>query len=446
MPNINQDTPIFNLKAVVRETGLKADTLRAWERRYGLPTPSRSQGRQRLYCQRDIQVLKWLIARQQEGMTISRAVKLWRQLESDGKDPFAIMPLAPTPPQASTLPAGNTLEQLRHDWIQACQRFDETQAEQSLAQAFALFPAEIVFQQVIAQGLVEIGERWHNNHLTPHQEHFATALARRRIEMLLAACPPPSRSEHLLIGCAPKEEHAIPALLLSYYLKRQGLHITYLGANVPQHQFETTLEQIQPRLLILTSQRLTTAAHLIDIARQIQTTETMLAYGGRLFSQHPALRQRISGYYLGDNLLQVPAQVERILAQPGAPQPAPELSPTEQQALIDFQIYWPQILGVLRASPDPLLRTMNEADFELISTHLTENITAALRFGDITLAEIELPWLQHFLQQRRYDESFLPAYLQQIQKIAAGLLPPSAQVLNTWLQNITRTGIFTPTS
>ena len=42
------DGPYFNLKAVVQQTGLKPDTLRAWERRYGLPTPQRSSGGHRL--------------------------------------------------------------------------------------------------------------------------------------------------------------------------------------------------------------------------------------------------------------------------------------------------------------------------------------------------------------------------------------------------------------
>ena len=56
--------PTFNLKAVVNETGLKPDTLRAWERRYGLPKPHRTPGGHRLYSQRDIDMLKWLISRQ----------------------------------------------------------------------------------------------------------------------------------------------------------------------------------------------------------------------------------------------------------------------------------------------------------------------------------------------------------------------------------------------
>jgi DNA-binding transcriptional MerR regulator len=58
-----QQTPTFNLKAVLKETGLKPDTLRAWERRYGLPQPERSPGGHRLYSQRDIDIIKWLMTR-----------------------------------------------------------------------------------------------------------------------------------------------------------------------------------------------------------------------------------------------------------------------------------------------------------------------------------------------------------------------------------------------
>ena len=83
------DLPIFNLRAVVQETGIKSDTLRAWERRYGLPQPERTSGGHRLYSRRDIEILKWLIARQETGLSISKAVDLWRQLESNGEDPLA---------------------------------------------------------------------------------------------------------------------------------------------------------------------------------------------------------------------------------------------------------------------------------------------------------------------------------------------------------------------
>ena len=76
----NTTAPVYNLKAVVMETGLKPPTIRAWERRYGLPQPQRTDGGHRQYSERDIETLKWLIARQAEGISISHATELWRTL------------------------------------------------------------------------------------------------------------------------------------------------------------------------------------------------------------------------------------------------------------------------------------------------------------------------------------------------------------------------------
>ena len=82
------DKPAYNLKVVLKVTGIKADVLRAWERRYGLPMPQRSPGGHRQYSQRDIATIKWLIARQNEGLSISNAVEQWKEIESNGKDPL----------------------------------------------------------------------------------------------------------------------------------------------------------------------------------------------------------------------------------------------------------------------------------------------------------------------------------------------------------------------
>jgi len=140
------DTPVYNLKAVVLETGLKPDTLRAWERRYGLPTPNRSDGGHRLYSERDIQVLKWLVARQQAGLSISRAAELWQRLSESGQDPAEMPEYAPAHrlAHAPLMLAGQALEDLRSAWVQACLAFDEQRAEAALNQALAQSPVENV--------------------------------------------------------------------------------------------------------------------------------------------------------------------------------------------------------------------------------------------------------------------------------------------------------------
>ena len=87
MPSISQ-SPAYNLKVVLKETGLKADVLRAWERRYNLPQPQRTPGGHRLYSEYDIEIVKWLRTRQAEGLSISRAVELWKETIAAGNDPL----------------------------------------------------------------------------------------------------------------------------------------------------------------------------------------------------------------------------------------------------------------------------------------------------------------------------------------------------------------------
>jgi len=157
MSSRNQE-PLFNLKAVVQQTGLKPDTLRAWERRYGLPSPARSSGRHRLYTQRDIEVLRWLIARQREGLSISRAVDLWRQMEAGRGDTLPI-PLLPGSISEPRL-VGGMLDRLRQEWLAACLAYDEQRAEQAAAQAFALYPPETVCLELLQRALAEVGDLW----------------------------------------------------------------------------------------------------------------------------------------------------------------------------------------------------------------------------------------------------------------------------------------------
>ena len=131
---MEQGGPRFNLKAVVQQTGLKPDTLRAWERRYGLPLPERSSGGHRLYSQPDIDTIKWLVARQREGLSIKRAVELWRQVEAEGRDPWQeVIPFdSPAVPILRPDAAAETIAQLREQWIDACLAFDEQRAQQLL--------------------------------------------------------------------------------------------------------------------------------------------------------------------------------------------------------------------------------------------------------------------------------------------------------------------------
>ena len=235
----NSDTPTFNMKVVVQETGLKPDTLRAWERRYGMPAPQRTQGGHRLYSQYEIDKLKWLTTRQAEGLSISKAVDLWHKLEDQGEDPLQTLP-APTS-STTTSPqvflSGSGLADLRQAWVSACLNFDEYSAQHILAQAFAIFPIETVCFDLLQQGLATIGQGWYEDTVSVQQEHFASAIALRQVEALLVSQSFTKGEDRLLIGCPPQEEHTFSPMLLTLLCRRRNWNVVYLGANVPLDRF-----------------------------------------------------------------------------------------------------------------------------------------------------------------------------------------------------------------
>ncbi|MHC1770169.1 MAG: MerR family transcriptional regulator [Flexilinea sp.] len=126
------------MKAVVKETGLTPATLCAWERRYGLFKPQRSPGGHRLYSGDEINLLKWLVEKQKEGLSISRAVDLWRSQVNRSQEFIQDPSVSRVPPAFDEA----MLSQLSQNWYEAYLAFNEPQAELAIAKALANRPVE----------------------------------------------------------------------------------------------------------------------------------------------------------------------------------------------------------------------------------------------------------------------------------------------------------------
>lgn len=429
----NSDTtPTFNLKAVVQETGIKPDTLRAWERRYGLPQPQRTEGGHRLYSQHDIDMLKWLLARQDEGLSISRAVDLWQKLEDEGESPLNSYQetLGDT---MTVIIQGETLADLRGQWVNACLNFEERRARQTLAQAFALFPTQVVCFELLQKGLVEVGIGWYEGEVTVQQEHFASSQAIRQLETLLNAAPPPTKNGRLLVACAPEEQHTFSALLLTLLLRHRGWDVVYLGANVPLDRLETAVDVIRPRLLIITAQTLNTAGKLLSVAQFAQENDMPLAFGGGVFSAIPAAAAHIPGHFLGHDLQTAPQRVEHLAASP-EPIPAAHLASSAYRSALEqfgakrIPIEF-EVLSALADGPVPLqyLRNANR--------DLGDNIIAALTLGDMDLLTANIEWIQGLLFNYHYrmpEEAMKPYLSAYRQAVEAHLSGP----VNEWLARV----------
>jgi DNA-binding transcriptional MerR regulator/methylmalonyl-CoA mutase cobalamin-binding subunit len=303
------DEPLLNIKAVSQATGIEAVTLRAWERRYGVPTPERSEQGYRLYSDRDVAILRWLKARVEEGVTIGQAVSM---LETQ---------LPQTDPQSSVVNVvGGELtsyKQMFDDLIQATHAFDAEATQHTIMQAFALFPVEDVCLHLLAPALAEIGRQWRMGEASLQVEHFLTNLVRQHLLALDAAMPPPSRRGRVLLGCGPDDWHEMAVLMLSLFLRRRGWQVVYLGQAVGLDQLEAALESIQPDVVVLSASAFESLSNLPDAARLVQgqaNGNITFMFGGALFPHVPDLASRIPGVYLGDSLLEALQRVHDLLA------------------------------------------------------------------------------------------------------------------------------------
>ena len=422
--------PTYNLGVVLKETGLAADTLRAWERRYGLPRPGRSPGGHRLYSERDILLIKWLQGRQAEGMTISRAIQRWKDLAADGSDPLQ-EPRPGSLAQGRQPGAHGNLESLREDWLAACLQYDETAAEQILNLAYGQYSVEVVTSEVIERALHDVGEMWMRGEASVQQEHFLSALTTRRLDALISASPPPVLPQTVVLACAPSESHSLPLLHLNLLLRRGGHKVIFLGADVPIERIEETAQAVKAALVVLSAEQLVTAATLRDEAALLAKRRVPIAYGGRIFAQEPELQKQITGTYLGDEIGMAVARIEGLLQEPSPaksralPGPGFEASAfTEVRMRLERHV-------VQRFSKTPLPSRL----LELANKYFGAALTAALQLGNIKYLEPDLGWIHAALAGQGLPADSLREYLLAYADAVRKVMGTSGVEIASWLRS-----------
>ena len=436
MTNLDR-TPRYNLNAVLHETGLKADLLRVWEKRYQLPKPQRSEGGHRVYSDYDIATILWLKSKVAEGLSIRRAVDLWNSILEKGGDPFTPSDQqVPSPSSAASTPE-LTLARLREDWLAACLRFDRQQADQVIDQAFAMFSVETVVTHILRHSLREIGSGWFEKNITVQQEHFASTLTSQRLQTLILLNPPPIRKQTILIGCPAGEQHTLSTLFLHLLLVRYGFNVINFSGDTPSENFVPTALQVNPDLIILTAQTLPTAASLRDAFLLLQQTTIPLSYGGRIFHLIPEVRDTIPAYYLGDDLDDAIQEVDKILSSSYPPLPKSIISTPllelassflEKRSLID------QMVMNLMIESGVSVEFLSEAN-----NHFGKDIYAALKLGNPAFLNEDIHWIKHLLYHRGIAEILLANYLKAYQKGIIEYMGQPATSLIGWFDQILQT-------
>jgi methanogenic corrinoid protein MtbC1 len=302
MPTIEElpDVPRYMIKTVALQTGIRPVTLRAWERRHEVLNPHRAGNRYRLYSERDVAILRWLKNRVEEGVSISSAASELHSMTSSNHWPEAI-PSAPSPSRpVSNMPPADYASQL----FQALIKHDESRSGDLLREAHIQFDLMIVFTEVLAPALRQIGEAWYRGEIRVTTEHFASTYLRGKMLSLLQAYPSRRNSPIILIGCAPMEQHELGSLMLAVLLRSEGFRVEFLGPDIPVEDLADYANYENPDMVILSAASEDSARglrHMQDLLKKIRPAP-IFGYGGRAFDLQPELRKEIPGNYLGSTL------------------------------------------------------------------------------------------------------------------------------------------------
>jgi len=226
----------YRIQAVVGMTGVPAATLRAWERRYGIPQPQRTGSAYRLYTEVDVEAVKRLVDGKQQGLSAAQAaaaVRGWL-VDQDASD------------TRHAVEGSTAYDHVRDELLRAIKEFDYVGLERAISRLLFVGNATTIFEQVLAPVQVAVGEMWHAGKLSVGQEHMASQLLEGAARDLLRLLEVPTDARNLVLACYPKEGHSLPLYGVAYRAVRAGLRPIVLGPRTPASAIATAVAGLDP--------------------------------------------------------------------------------------------------------------------------------------------------------------------------------------------------------
>ncbi len=233
------DRPVLRIGEVSRRTGVAVPTLRAWERRYGLLTPDRTDGGHRLYSEADVGRVRSMQRLLDDGWSAAAAA---REVLREPASVTTLRPVAGT---------GRPAQDLVHRLEAAIDVFDAAAADHAMDDVFARFDVPRALDEVILPVLRRVGEGWQDDPRIIAREHFATNTLRPRLQRLIRT---PGGSGRSCLAAAPEgEDHDLGLLSSAVVAATAGWKVHYLGARMPTAAMERSLADLRPDVVLIGS-------------------------------------------------------------------------------------------------------------------------------------------------------------------------------------------------
>jgi DNA-binding transcriptional MerR regulator/methylmalonyl-CoA mutase cobalamin-binding subunit len=235
------------IQVVARRTGLSADVIRAWEKRYAVVAPERTAAGRRLYSDADIDRLRRIARATLTGRTVGQVAAL-------APDELAALTQdEPTP--AAAPPDAAAVSERSREYLRACldslARFDAPGLDAVLRRAAIALSAEAFLETIVVRLWDRVGDGVHHGTLRPAHQHLAQAVLRRVLDRVTEAATMPGAGPELLVATPPGQPHEIGALLAAAAAAAEGWRVVYLGPGLPAEDIADAAAQAGARAVTL---------------------------------------------------------------------------------------------------------------------------------------------------------------------------------------------------
>jgi DNA-binding transcriptional MerR regulator len=226
----------YKIKDIEILTGIKAHTLRIWEKRYGIPCPSRTETKIRNYSDDDLKEILNVAILNKNGWKISHIAEL------NAEDKIQ---------KVSELRANPVDDIHFENLLLALLEMDEHLFSETLNQLINSDGVVATFSTHLAAFLERIGVMWMVGTIQPGQEHFISHLVRQKLIALTDSLVMPDKNTSKVLLFLPENEwHELSLLFYHYILRSNGIHSVYLGQSLPYDSLIDTINQLKPVALV----------------------------------------------------------------------------------------------------------------------------------------------------------------------------------------------------
>jgi len=227
----------YSIKELEQLSGIKAHTIRIWEKRHRLVEPKRTPTNIRYYSDEDLKKIINVSLLNTHGVKISKIVDL--SMDEINKR------------VAELSEARDSIEIHIDQLVIAMIDMEEEQFEKILASLILKFGFERAITEIVYPFLEKIGVLWLTNNISPAQEHFISNLVRQKLMVAIDSMPlAPKTSKRVLLFLPENELHELGLLFYYYICKKEGFRTYYLGQSVPYNDLKSVVETHNPDILI----------------------------------------------------------------------------------------------------------------------------------------------------------------------------------------------------